>query len=78
MGLIRISVAFLFGLSVAPMASASAAPAKSTPAKPAPADTSGNVTRAQMITQSNQIFDRADTNHDGFMSRSESRCEWGA
>lgn len=32
---------------------------------------SGNVTREQMIAQSNKTFDRADTNHDGYMSRAE-------
>ncbi len=44
-----------------------AAPVKQSAARP-PA---GSVTRAQMIAQSKAIFDRADTNHDGFMSRAE-------
>lgn len=38
---------------------------------------SGDVTRAQMIAESNHIFDRADTNHDGFMSRAEFAARMG-
>lgn len=60
-------------------APAKAAPAKATVKKAAskaapakkPALAKGDVTRAQMMAQVKQTFDRADTNHDGFMSRTE-------
>jgi hypothetical protein len=56
------------------------APAKAAPAKKAtpkagpakkPASAKGDVTRAQMMAQVKTTFNRADTNHDGFMSRAE-------
>lgn len=56
------------------------------PAKKAPASThaatiapaaNGDVTRAQMQAQVKQVFQRADTNHDGFMSRAEFAARMG-
>lgn len=56
------------------LALALAAPATSAPAKGA----RGDVTRAQMLAEVRQVFDRADTNKDGFMSRAEFRVRMGA
>ncbi len=38
----------------------------------------GDVTRAQMIAEVDQVFNRADTDHDGFMSLAEFRVRMGA
>lgn len=38
----------------------------------------GDITRAQMKAQVKQVFDMADTNHDGFMSRQEFAVRMGA
>jgi len=59
-----------------------AAVAKSPPAKkPAAAapkpSADGSVTRAQMQAEVKQVFQRADTNHDGFMSRAEFAARMG-
>jgi hypothetical protein len=56
--------------SAAPLAAAAPRPAPHRPTAAAKAGP-GDVTRAQMVTESNKVFDRADTNHDGFMSRTE-------
>ena len=37
----------------------------------------GDVTRAQMLAQVKQVFNLADTNHDGFMSRAEFAARMG-
>ncbi len=64
---------------VAITALASAAPGSAQTAKGgrAPAAT-GNVTRAQIQAQVKQVFDRADTNKDNFMSRAEFGKRMGA
>lgn len=54
------------------------APLAAVPAKKSPAPASGNVTRAQMVTQVKGIFDMADTNKDGFMSKAEFGARMGA
>ncbi len=43
-----------------------------------PKRAAGDVTRAQMVAEVKQVFDRADTNKDGFMSRAEFRVRMGA
>ncbi|WP_162527255.1 EF-hand domain-containing protein [Sphingomonas solaris] len=53
-----------------------AAPSKAPPAKAAPV--AGDVTRAQMLKEVNGVFDVADTDKDGFMSRAEFRVRMGA
>ncbi|MDB5707702.1 MAG: hypothetical protein JWN66_4818 [Sphingomonas bacterium] len=47
-----------------------ALPLHAAPAKKA-ATPKGNVTRAQVMAQARQVFDRADTNKDNFMSLAE-------
>lgn len=54
----------------------SATPKKATPHHKAPAHAAasphkGDVTRAQLIAQTKKTFAMADTNHDGFISRTE-------
>ena len=64
-------------LGVAAPSAGPAAPAKQAKAaKPAPG--SGDVTRAQIVAQVKQVFDRADTDKDGFMSLPEFRVRMGA
>lgn len=58
----------------APALAVVAPPAK----KPAATPQKGDVTRAQMRAQVKQVFDMADTNHDGFMSRQEFAVRMGA
>ena len=53
-----------------------AAGAQAAPVKKA--DASGDVTRAQMQAQVNQVFDMADTDRDNFMSRKEFGARMGA
>lgn len=59
---------------------ATATPAKkpAAVAHKAPVAQKGDVTRAQMKAQVKQVFDMADTNHDGFMSRQEFAARMGA
>ena len=62
-----------------------ASPLAAAPAKPAAAkapavitpNADGSVTRAQMEAQVKQVFARADTNHDGYMSRAEFAARMG-
>jgi hypothetical protein len=54
-----------------------AAPTKAAPAKSAAAG-AGDVTRAQMKEEAKRVFDLADTNKDGFMSKAEFRVRMGA
>jgi Ca2+-binding EF-hand superfamily protein len=56
-------LAALAGLIMAP-------PLHAAPAKKA-VTSKGNVTRAQVMAQARQVFDRADTNKDNFMSLAE-------
>jgi Ca2+-binding EF-hand superfamily protein len=64
--------------SFALLLAASALVAAAPPAKkPAPVLHKGDVTRAQMRAQVKQVFDMADTNHDGFMSRQEFAVRMG-
>jgi len=65
-------------IAVAVACLALATPALAVPAKQAPVPSSGNVTRAQMQAQVKQIFDRADTDHDGYMSKAEFGARMGA
>jgi Ca2+-binding EF-hand superfamily protein len=62
-------LAALIGVAAAPVVAAT--PAKGTP-------TAGGLTRAQMQARVKQVFDRADTNHDGFMNLAEFRARMGA
>lgn len=57
------------------MAQTKAKTAPKAAAKPAG---SGNVTRAQLQAQVKKVFDRADTNHDGYMSLQEFAVRMGA
>lgn len=69
----KLATIFLTGLAVA------AAPAlHAAPAKPAAAAGKGDVTRAQMKAESKRVFDLADTDKDGFMSKAEFRVRMGA
>jgi hypothetical protein len=81
----RIALLAPIALLLGSPAFASATPAAKKPAaaasaakKPAPAAHKGDVTRAQMKAQVKQVFDMADTNHDGFMSRQEFAARMGA
>ena len=69
----RALVAATFALTLAtPLLATATKPVpakKATVAKKAPGD--GSVTRAQVLAEAKQVFMRADTNHDGFMSRTE-------
>jgi len=69
----RHSVAALVGLALASPLCA-AVPAKKPAAAPSATikpSANGDVTRAQMLAEVRQVFNRADTNHDGYMSRAE-------
>jgi hypothetical protein len=81
----RIALLAPIALLLGSPALATATPAAKKPAatasaakKPAPAAHKGDVTRAQMKAQVKQVFDMADTNHDGFMSRQEFAARMGA
>lgn len=59
----------------APAVAAAPPAKKAVPA--APVLHKGDVTRAKMKAQVKQVFDMADTNHDGFMSRQEFAVRMG-
>ena len=65
-------------LPAAALAALAAVPAAAVPAKKAPATGRGDVTRAQLVTQVKGVFDMADTNHDGYMSKAEFGSRMGA
>ena len=65
-------------LAAALIALIAAAPLAAAPARKTPAAPSGNVTRAQMQAQVKGIFDRADADKDGFMSKAEFGARMGA
>jgi hypothetical protein len=69
----RPTVAVLLVAAATPLAAVPPAAHKAAPHQPAAAAKAGtgDVTRAQMVAESNKAFNRADTNHDGFMSRTE-------
>jgi len=76
----RALVAATFALTLATPLLATATkpvPAKKAPPakKTVPGD--GSVTRAQLQAEVRQAFNRADTNHDGFMSRAEFAARMG-
>lgn len=54
-----------------------AQPALAVPAKK-PVAGEGDVTRAQLMAEVKQVFEKADTDKDGFMSRAEFRVRMGA
>ena len=62
---------FLAPLILISVPSLLAAAPKTAAHKPVAPASKGDVTRAQLIAQDNRIFDRADTDHDGYMSRAE-------
>lgn len=76
----RIALLAPFALLLGASAlSAAATPAKkAAPAHAAATAHKGDVTRTQMRAQVKQVFDMADTNHDGFMSRQEFAVRMGA
>lgn len=69
------------GLTITPPLNAAVpakkAPATSHTAAPIAPAANGDVTRAQMLAQVKQVFNLADTNHDGFMSRAEFAARMG-
>jgi len=75
-------------LAAATFALTLATPLLATATKPAPAKKAtttvpkpaadGSVTRAQLQAEVRQAFNRADTNHDGYMSRAEFAVRMGA
>ncbi len=60
-----------------PAKKAPAAKPHATAAAPVAPAADGSVTRAQMQAQVKAVFARADTNHDGFMSRAEFAARMG-
>ncbi|HEX8445875.1 MAG TPA: hypothetical protein VF649_04600 [Sphingomonas sp.] len=67
----RLIPTALLALTVMATAQPATAAPKKAPSRPATATGSGDVTRAQMQAQVKQIFDLADADHDGFMTRAE-------
>lgn len=67
-----------FPLAAALIALIATAPLAAAPARKTPAAPSGTVTRAQMQAQVKGIFDLADANKDGFMSKAEFGTRMGA
>jgi hypothetical protein len=77
---------FIRAFAAAAVALTLATPLLATVAKPAPgrkstaeirAPGNGNVTRTQLQAEVRQAFNRADTNHDGYMSRAEFAVRMG-
>ncbi len=74
----RALIAMTVALALAtPLVAGSAKPAPARKPVPARLPGDGSVTRAQMQAEVKQAFSRADTNHDGFMSRAEFAVRMG-
>jgi hypothetical protein len=68
----------LAAILLASLALATSPAAQAAPSKPAAAAAKGDVTRAQMKTEAKRVFELADTDKDGFMSKAEFRVRMGA
>jgi hypothetical protein len=74
----KLAASLLAALGMVATPALHAAPTKPPAAKSAPSAGKGDVTRADMKAEAKRVFDLADTNKDGFMSKAEFRVRMGA